>query len=404
MNCPRLLALAGLSLLATQTACDQREIATCDITQRACQESVYYRVLNLRNDGYDPFGGLPPIGVITEDEFRAMLEREEAAAQSTGAPNPWDKALELLHFTASTPDGGSSSIDDQVTHIYAYYDPQTKAVTVISHPDQTSDHQAEEAMVTLAHELVHAVQDRELNLNREDFHTSDEYLAYNGIIEGDARFYENLFFEDMRRMLNLTPGDPLAMPDEELEYAYANFEQLGSPLFAARYLLYPLGAKYESTAYRSGGNAAVRHAYAKAPIRTVGLLVGPDGRSPPVGTGDVCAAPAATELPTDNANSGTDQFGALLFYTFLRGWGVDHATAFPTAQSWTGDYLRVQANAEVSTTAVAWRLEFSADLPAPLAPALRATGELSVSAGARSLEITTSDSATPLDFRSANCP
>jgi hypothetical protein len=402
MRSARLIALASLCLMAGLPACDPREIATCDITQRACQESVYYRVLNLRNDGYNPFGGLPPVGVITEDEFRAMLEREEAASQTTGSPSPWDKALELLHFTASTPDGGSSSIDDQVAHVYAYYEPRTKAVTIISHPEQTGDFQQEEAMVTLAHELVHALQDRELNLNRKDFHTSDEYLAYNGIIEGDARFYENLFVEDVRRMLGRSPGAPLAMPDAELEYAYANFEKLGSPLFAARYLLYPLGARYESAAYRSGGNAAVRHAYAKAPIRTVGFLVGPDGRAPPVGQGDVCPAPTASELPTDGP--GADQFGALLFYSFLRGWGVDHATAFPTAQSWTGDYLSVQTNADVSTTAVAWRLEFGTALPATIASTLTASGELSVSAGTRSLEITASDSATPLDFRPANCP
>ena len=205
-------------------------------------------------------------------------------------------------------------------------------------------------------------------------------------------------------MLKLTPRDPLLRADQELDDAYANFAQLGSPYFAAKYLLYGLGAKYDTTAYRSGGNAAVRHAYAKAPIRTVGFLVGPDGRSPPVGTGNVCPAPATPALPTDDPNLAPDQFGALLFYTFLRGWGVDHETAFPAAQSWTGDYLRVQANADVSTVAVAWRVELSAPIPAAIVPAVTATGELSVNTGARSLEITTSNSGIPLDFRSANCP
>jgi hypothetical protein len=404
-----------LSVLAS--GCNQREIGTCDITQRDCQVSVYYRVVNLRGDGYDPFGGLPPVTVISEDQFRAMLEEEAAREQATRGPSPVDKALALLHFTSSpgTPDagigsdgggadGGSSTIDDEVTHIYAFYDPTSKTITIISHPSQTDSYARENAMVTLAHELVHALQDREIDLLRDDFRTSDEYLAFKGTVEGDARFYENLFTEDVRRMLGMPPRDALAMPDQDLDWVYANFDQVGSPYFAADYLMYPLGAKYEASAYRSGGNTAVRHAYAKAPIRTVGFLVGPDGRAPPVGTGDVCPAPAAVSLPTTGKTAGWDQFGAVSFYAFLRGWGVAHDVAFAAAQTWTGDFLRVQATADLSTTAVAWRLEFSADPPGSIAAALGSSGELSVSTGPGRIEITATDASTPLTWKaSAGC-
>jgi hypothetical protein len=427
----RFATLACLSLMATSLGCNQRTLTSCDITQRACQESIYYRMLSLRGDGYDPFGGLPPVTVITEDEFRTQLENEQASVAATSGPSPWDKALVLLHFSTSTSapaadggvatDGGvaahndagsdagsgNSSIEDQVTHVYAYYDPQTKTVTIISHPTQTGEHAQEEAMITLAHELVHALQDRELDLNKEDFHTSDEYLAYDAIIEGDARFYENLFTNDVERMLGLTPSDPdvTMWPDDELDYAYTHFDELGSPLFVAKYLMYPFGAKYEATLYRSGGNAAIRHGYGKEPIRTVGFLVGPDGHAPPVGSGDVSTPPVVCALPTDGPTVGADQFGAVLFYTFLRGWGVDHDVAFAAAQTWTGDYLRVQANSDLSTTAVSWRLEFSATPPTSIAQALTASGELSVSAGSKSLQITVTDSATPLVWQaSASCP
>jgi hypothetical protein len=409
--------LAGLSLLAAGLGCKQRELPRCDITERACQESIYYRVLNLRGDGYDPFGGLPPVSVISEAEFRALLEREYAAAAAENGPRPGDKALALLHFTPgarpAAPDGGAgvdggagaeaggTNIDDEVTHTYAFYDSEMKNVTIISHPDQTGPYAMEEAMVWLAHELVHALQDREMDLQQQDLKTSDEYLANDGLIEGDARFYEFLFREDVRRLLDLKPSDPTQMPDVELAGAYQDFSVLGSPWFAAQYLMYPLGAKYEATAYRSGGNAAVRHAYANAPIRTVGFLVGADGRAPPVGTGDVCPAPQTAGLPTTVA----DQFGAVLLYSFLRGFGVGHDVAFATAQSWTGDYLRVQSNKDLTTVAVAWRLEF-ATAPSPdIAPALTASRELSVTTGSRSLEITVSDSPTPLAWKpTANCP
>ena len=414
------LVLPCLELLALTSglAC-QHEFATCDITQRACQEDIYYRMLSLRGDGYDPFGGLPPVTVISEADFRTMLEQEQADTAKKG-PNPWDKALVLLHFSSAanpSADGGAdggaggdagtgtSAIDDEVTHVYAFYDPKPKTVTVISHPNQTGSHVQEEAMITLAHELVHALQDRELNLNKSDFQTSDEYYAYDAIIEGDARFYEDMFTNDVRKMLGLSALDITQMPDDELAYDYAHFDQLGSPLFAARVLIYPLGAKYEATAYRAGGNAAVRHAYAKAPRRTVGFLVGADGHVPPVGSGDVCPAPVANALPTKGGTVGADQFGALLFYTFLRGWGVAHDVAFATAQTWTGDYLRVQATTDYGTTAAAWRIEFSIS-PAPaIAQALAATGELTVTTSGQALLITASDSATPLAW-TANpaCP
>jgi hypothetical protein len=342
--------------------------------------------------------------VITEDQFRQILVEEAAQQVAHAGPNPWDRALELLHFTTSpsAPDGGggSSTIDDQATHVYAFYDSQLKTVTIVSHPNQVTEHEEEMAMLTLAHELVHALQDRELDLAKllpgsAELQGSDEYLAFDAVVEGDARFYEYLFTEELRVMLGLPRRDATTMPDEELDYVYNHFDELGSPLFATQYLMYPLGAKYLATAYRSGGNAAVRHAYAKAPRRTVGYLVGVDGRTPPVGSGAVCPA-AKAEVATTALTDGEDQFGAVAWYAFLRGWGVPHDLAFTTAQTWTGDSLRVQATADLGTTAVAWRVELSAPPAAEVARTLGASGQLEVQPGTNSIEVMASDSATPL--------
>lgn len=398
--------------LASALGCQSRGLAICDITQSNCQEDIYYRVLDLRGDAYDPFGGLPPIGVISEDQYRQQLIEEQAKSEQDG-PDPWGKALRLLHFTSSagaSPDAGSgsdgsgdSSIEDQVKHVYAFYDPATKAVTVISHPSQDADSDLETAMITLAHEFVHALQDREVDLNRQDFTSTDDYFSWDAMIEGDARFYEYLFMNQLFK-LGYTQKVMAQMPDRELDYVYEHFEEAGSPLFAARLLIYPLGARYLATAYQQGGNAAVRHAYAKAPIRTVGLLTD-DGRVPSTATGQACAAPYVTSLPVSGKTAGADQFGALLFYTFLRGWNVDHETAFSSAQAWTGDYLRIQTATDFSTTAVAWRLEFS-DQPSPaLEQALTRTGELKVVADARSLLVQATDSTTPVAWAPpSNCP
>jgi len=418
------LVLPGLALFALTfcLACSEHNFVTCDITQRACQEDIYYRMLKLRGDGYDPFGGLPPMTVISEDQFRQQLEQEAATTQSHQTPldKLWDKVMVLLHFTSAAPaqggvdggaDGGTSgdagtstsAIDDEVTHIYAFYDPQSKTVTVISHPNQTGAAAQAENMITLAHELVHALQDRELNLKKTDFNTSDEYYAYDTIIEGDARFYEYLFTKDLCPLIPQCQS--ATSPAQELEDYWSHFDQLGSPLFAARALIYPLGSKYEDTAYQSGGNAAVRHAYAKAPARMVGFLVGSDGHVPSVGTGSVCPAPVALALAPTKDTMGADQFGALLVYTFLRGWKVSHDLAFATAQTWTGDFLRVQASSDYRTSAAAWRIEFSTPPPPAIAQALTVSGELTVTADKGALLITVSDSTTPLTWTApTNCP
>lgn len=404
----RLTCLCSFVMAAIGLGCSKPELASCDITQRTCQETIYFHLLSLRGDGYDPFGGLPPVKVISEDAFRTQLE-EDAAKTAAQGPNPWDKALTLLHFTTApgpnadggaSSDGGSSTIDDEVAHIYAFYDPATKRVTVISHP--SGGDTAEEAMITLAHELVHALQDKELDLASTDFRTTDSYFANSCVVEGDARFYENLFRKDVRTMLGQTSSDVLTWPDLELDWDYEHFDQLGTAMFAARALWYPLGAKYEATEYRNGGNAAIRHGYARAPGRTVGFLVGPDGVAPPVGSGNVCPSPYVSSLPTSRT-AGADQLGALLFYTFLRGWGVDHTTAFATAQAWTGDYLRMQASGDYATTAVSWRIELARPPSESIVQKLTATHELAASADSESLQINVSDAATTPQWTKAPC-
>ena len=402
------LPSACLAVLLVGSACQEHQFETCDITQRACQVDIYYRMLSLRGDGYDPFGGLPPVSVITEDQYRAIL----VAGQNTASgPSPWDRGLALLHFTSSgttSTDGGAgedagsggSTLDDEVTHTYAFYSPTEKTVTIISHPTQVDAYANENAMVTLAHELVHAMQDRELNLKKEDFKTSDEYFAYKTIIEGDARLYEYLFVDQVLSVLGRKQKDIVSLPTSELDDIYNTFAEQSTPMFLASLLTYPLGAKYEALEYQSGGNAAVRHGYSKEPHQTVGFLVGDDGRAPPASATEVCSGVYAPSLPISKNTSGEDKFGALLFYSFLRGWKVDHPTAFATAQTWTGDLILVQTDAVFSSTAASWRLEFSATPPASVVRALSASGELSVTAGPTSLQITTTDSSTPLTWKS----
>lgn len=399
---------ASLAILLIASGCSQRDLPVCDITERACQVDIYYRMLGLRGDGYDPFGGLPPVSVISEDQYRDWLIAE-IQQRSQDGPSIWDRAFDLLHFTSNgSPDGGAggdaggSTIDDEVAHTYALYESAKKTITIIAHPGQTSATDREDGMVILAHELVHAIQDRSIDMFKNDVQTSDEYYAYDALIEGDARFYEYLFAREISGFLDASLDQALTLPQRELDNIYTNFAGTSTPLFLAQLLVYPLGAAYEANAYKSGGNAAVRHGYGEEPRHMVGFLGDGMGRFPSVVVEDVC--PYYTDaLPVSKTSAAADQFGALMFYAFLRGWKVDHATAYASAQAWTGDYMLVQSLGD--TTAVAWHLQFSSDPPASLAMALSATGQLSATAGRRSLRIMATDSSTALDWKPyPGCP
>ena len=103
MKSARHPALTCVALFAASVglACSQPSLSTCDITQRSCQQDIYYKVLSLRGDAIDPFDGLPPVAVISEDTYRNILEKgtsgpseqwSEPVGQGPSAP-----ALHLGH-------------------------------------------------------------------------------------------------------------------------------------------------------------------------------------------------------------------------------------------------------------------------------------------------------------------
>ncbi|MBN1605371.1 MAG: hypothetical protein JW940_02000, partial [Polyangiaceae bacterium] len=123
------LSLVTLALLG---GCHGPTLELCDIAESECQQDIYYADLRLRGDGYDPFGGIPPIRTISEDQYRAELEADAANSPQPAMPW-WDAALPLLHLLPSTGDAQSTSIDNEVQNTAAYYSPTAREVTVVSH-------------------------------------------------------------------------------------------------------------------------------------------------------------------------------------------------------------------------------------------------------------------------------
>ena len=296
-------------------------------------------------------------------------------------------------------DGGTTptEIDDQATHVYAYYSPTEKNVTIIAHPQLIGTDAEQTAMESLAHEFVHALQDREMDLKASDSaSSSDEYLAADTVVEGDARFYETIFTGTLLKKFS-TPNLVKAI-DYELDYYFDHFDELGSPFFAAQMFMYPLGAKYFATQWATEGNPAVRRAYGRAPKNAVGFLLNPDGSSPRNNVRTMaCDAPAAKGMKP----VGLDRFGALIFYSFLRGWQVDHATAYDLAQGWTDDQVVVYQSTDKAAIGVAWRVDLGRSTPSTVLTALSRSGELSLSPNGTAVTILATTPGNKVDWQAA---
>jgi hypothetical protein len=257
-------------------------------------------------------------------------------------------------------------------------------------------------METLAHELVHALQDREINLNIASNQSTDEYFTSKALIEGDATFYGLLFRYEIpppagKQFIYPNPLAYLAAMRDGMmsDQGSDDFASLGPPYFAVPWLVYPLGGFWYATRWTEGGNSAVRHSYASAPKRSLDYLLGPDVTAP--ASASISCYPAVPIAFTSSGNAyAVDSLGAAFFFGYLMGWKVPAADSLSSAKLWRYDLLFYYYNQSTQKTAVVWRIE----LGSPLADSVLAT--LNTPTGPRvvqtgtTLMITASDDPTLL--------
>lgn len=376
--------LAAVAAYALCACGPSEQLTACNIAKQTCQEDIYYALVRMRGDGFDPLAGVPPIITMTEAEYRARLEarqpepKEEPEEEQPGEEpkpklKPWDVSLQLLGLVEPKVSSGKASIENQVKSVAAFYSSETKIVTVI---DRGQEHDDVKDTALLLHELVHAFQDHELAGNIGDG-TTDGSLTANALTEGEATFYELLGHTEMQSR------DPGAI---DWDASYSNWLQGGrnalpearSPFYSVRWFIYPMGARHLANAWLEGGNAGLRHAYA-APLRhSVQYMVGYEGESSPLEPALQCSL-----TPDEGyAQKGLDRFGALQVYAFLtanrphpllaaKTEEEELALAEPAAEieaetwaiasGWVDDRVVVHFSEDEQRVRVTWRIRFVRD-------------------------------------------
>jgi hypothetical protein len=357
----------------------ERELEPCNIATESCQEDIYYALVRMRGDGFDPFAGVPPINTVPLETYRMQLQAAAEARQRAAMQEPcmlpdpdepvpvvpWDFALQVLGLVEPSKPSCQASVENQVSNVAAYYSPATRSVTVIDRGFERDDFFD---TGLLLHELTHALQDRELSGDFID-DTTDGTLAARALTEGEATFYQHLSHFEM---------DGAAPERFDWHHGYTN-NLLGgrvfltgvnnkgepnekSPFYGVRWFIYPLGARFLSDAWERGGNAGMRHAYATQP-RHIGQFMTPyDEESEGVRAVLDPALSCPVEPPGEGwERPGFDRFGALLVYALFTGAKVSDEVAWPIASGWDDDLIYVFFEPEDEIVLVSWRIRLADD-------------------------------------------
>ena len=198
-----------------------------------------------------------PVEVISREEFRESRDdRDDRSAEYRAWNNQIWEALLLV--------GEGTDVSDVFDELYGgavqgYYSSSEERIVVVSDAETPAIDRA-----TLAHELVHALQDQQFGLS-SDARTQDGQLARQGIVEGDARYVEQLYEErcasGVFECVANAPGDgggggALSVPG----------------VFLTIYTPYSEGPTLVDDLRRRGGWAAVDRAYRRSPESTEQLI------------------------------------------------------------------------------------------------------------------------------------
>jgi hypothetical protein len=130
------------------------------------------------------FNSTVPVDVIGREQY---LENRSSSGGNATYSRWNDQVWESLFIVGESSSYSNSSSETLGQSVQGYYSPGQDAIVLVSDsPTPTIDR------TTLAHELVHALQDQQFGFGA-DGETQDRQLANRGVTEGDARYVDVLY-------------------------------------------------------------------------------------------------------------------------------------------------------------------------------------------------------------------
>ncbi len=284
---------------------------------------------------------------FTDDVSVDVISREEYESRSGGgfSYGEWYQSYYEAAFIVDE----NTDVNDAFGTLYGssvagYYSPRQEAIVIVSdNPDQVRLDPT-----TLAHELVHALQDDALpQLPRAT--SFEERSAYQGVTEGDPNFVMDLYVERCQTewdCIEDNSANSTAPPD------------LNFGLYATIWVPYSDGPDLVESAYEDGGWEAVNDLYENPPASTE-QVIHPDAYpdDDPVDVSVTDRSSGAWEQVDRRYGGSAGTFGEATLFAMLWNNGViaqDHIRtddsrwnySHPYTDGWGGDTVVPYTNGE----------------------------------------------------------
>lgn len=286
--------------------------------------------------------------------------------------------FEALFLVNESTDSIAVQNQNSAVGTLGYYDFTTDEIVVIA-PNETAVTMDEG---TLAHELMHALQDQHFNLSNYSRETRDQANAISGLVEGDAHYVEYLYVTE--RCNNPDhPWNGTCVRPPDAGTASGELGNIG--VYFLKYQPYSDGPTFIERVRQLAGWEAVNTLYADPPESTEQVIhPGKYGSDPPtdVTLVDETTASWARVRPAgraDYAEFGQAGIASMLVYPLYDSRGRVQTVSprawlnyesdgslsrfdplnygFGAAAGWDGDRLHVYQNLD-NQTAYVWRISW----------------------------------------------
>lgn len=340
-------------------ACDS-EIRLCDIHRAACRQDVLDAVACLR--GYTRQIAQP------EAQFLRLRDLQDSAPDELGSDQrDLRVAYGLFGLVGMRHQEGEEAFRAQIDNIAAFYVSEADVVFIVEDPGGHTPTEAELGMPlaayqmnVLAHEYVHFLQDREIDLQLVTRRLSkrlDPALAVIAAIEGEASLYE-LFFNYAAAGKPVSERQIRAHFESYIDYAEREIREADSPVLEARTLFpYTYGAHSNAVVHqREGSKGLPKLRSAESTLEYLQRRWGTVTPALELRFVDAFALQEGFE------KLGTEEFGPWLVNAFWsRTTDATSTEALALAQRWSGDKMRVGRHRETREIVANWSIEFDAD-------------------------------------------
>ncbi len=319
------------------------------------------RVVQIR--GLDATKAVPGVK-LDRDQLVARVKEKALREYPPEQLRREGQLLQILGFAPTTFDYLGEMMKLLEAQLEGFYEPKNGTMYL------AADLHGDQAKATLAHELVHALQDQHWDLKTRSQYRpgkGDESMALACLAEGDAT-------SAMLDYILAPAKSALDMPDDMLRELMKSGMNMGDVATVPHILKTTLIAPYsEGLAFvqqlrRKGGWAAVDKAWGKTPTTTEQILHVDKWEA---GEGPMnVAVPSAQALGDDWKKDDEDSFGELGFALAFAEW-MDADDARVAAAGWGGDRSAVYTKGSELALAVHLRYD-----PGSINYAERAIGKL----------------------------